>query len=143
MTTSTPTDRAAMLAQADPEALADVADECLADAPMPDIHHGPDVGTVVLTVREPVETTRFHLGEVLVTRCQLEHRGVTTWAMRMGDDRAATLAAAICDAEAAADGPAAAAVERLVDDTRHQLRVARSEEWHELEPTIVAFEEMD
>lgn len=110
MTPTIRSSRAAMLAQADPEALADVADECLATAPSPEIHHGPDVGTVVLTVREPVETTRFHLGEVLVTRCQLEHRGVTAWAMRMGDDRAATLAAAICDAEVEADGPAAAAV---------------------------------
>ncbi|MEO0494631.1 MAG: phosphonate C-P lyase system protein PhnG [Actinomycetota bacterium] len=143
MTSSATTDRAAMLAQADPEALATVADECLAGAPMPDIHHGPDVGTVVLTMREPVETTRFHLGEVLVTRCQLEHRGVTAWAMRMGDDRAATLAAAICDAEATAGGPAAASVERLVAETDEQLRAARAEEWHELEPTIVAFEEMD
>ena len=143
MTTTIPSSRAAMLAQADPEALAGVADECLATAPSPEIHHGPDVGTVVLTVREPVETTRFHLGEVLVTRCQLEHRGVTAWAMRMGDDRAATLAAAICDAEAEADGPAADAVERLVAATRAHLDAERAEEWTELEPTIVAFEEMD
>lgn len=143
MTPTIRSSRAAMLAQADPEALADVADECLATAPSPEIHHGPDVGTVVLTVREPVETTRFHLGEVLVTRCQLEHRGVTAWAMRMGDDRAATLAAAICDAEVEADGPAAAAVARLVAATHAQLDAERAEEWTELEPTIVAFEEMD
>lgn len=143
MTTTTDRGRAAMLAQAEPEALAAVADQCLAAAPMPDIHHGPATGTVVLTVREPVETTRFHLGEVLVTRCQLEHRGVTAWAMRMGDHRAATLAAAICDAEAQANGPATAAVERLVAETREQLDTERAEEWSELEPTIVAFEEMD
>ena len=143
MTTMTQSSRAAMLAQADPEALATVADECLATASAPGIHHGPDVGTVVLTVREPVEATRFHLGEVLVTRCQLEHRGVTAWAMRMGDDRASTLAAAICDAEVEAGGPAAAAVERLVEETRAQLEAERAEEWTELEPTIVAFEEMD
>ena len=140
---STGSTRASMLAQADPEALATVAEECLATAPSPDVHHGPDVGTVVLTVPEPVETTRFHLGEVLVTRCQLEHRGVTTWAMPMGDDRAATLAAAICDAEAEAGGPAADAVDRLVAETRGHLAAARAEEWTELEPTIVAFEEMD
>lgn len=143
MITQTPTPRASMLAQADTDALTAVADECLANAAPPEIHHGPDVGTVVLTVREPVETTRFHLGEVLVTRCQLEHRGVTSWAMRMGDDRAATLAAAICDAEAEAGGPAAAAVERLVAETRNHLEEQRVEEWNELEPTIVAFEEMD
>ena len=63
--------------------------------------------------------------------------------MRMGDDRASTLAAAICDAEAEADGPAADAVERLVAATRAQLDAERAEEWTELEPTIVAFEEMD
>lgn len=135
--------RAAMLAQADPDDLAAAADECLASTTLPDIHFGPDVGTVMLTMREPVETTRFHLGEVLVTRCQLEHRGVTAWAMRMGDDRAATLAAAICDAEAEAGGPAAASVERLVVETRDHLQAQRTEEWSELESTIVAFEEMD
>ena len=135
--------RASMLAQADPEALAAAADECLAAAPNPLIHHGPEVGTVLLTVREPVETTRFHLGEVLVTRCQLEHRGISTWAMRMGDDRAATLAAAICAAEAEAEGPAQATVDRLVAATRARLAADRAEEWAELEPTIVAFEEMD
>jgi len=135
--------RASMLAQADADALAEVADECLVTAPAPQVHHGPDVGTIMLTVREPVETTRFHLGEVLVTRCQVEHRGVTTWAMRMGDDRASTLAAAVCDAEVIAGGPAAGTVERLVTETRRQLDAERAEEWRELEPTIVAFEEMD
>ncbi|MGB0149080.1 MAG: hypothetical protein ACPF97_09380, partial [Ilumatobacteraceae bacterium] len=59
--------RASMLAQADAASLAVVADECLAAAPTPLVHFGPDVGTIMLTMREPVEATRFHLGEVLVT----------------------------------------------------------------------------
>ncbi|MEM8707140.1 MAG: phosphonate C-P lyase system protein PhnG [Actinomycetota bacterium] len=143
MTTSASALRASMLSQADPVALAGVADECLADAPTPQVHHGPDVGTIMLTMREPVETTRFHLGEVLVTRCQVEHRGVTSWAMRMGSDRASALAAAVCQAEVTAAGPAAASVDRLVAETRRQLDAERADEWHELEPTIVAFEEMD
>ena len=63
--------------------------------------------------------------------------------MRMGDDRASTLAAAVCDAEVIAGGPAAGTVERLVTETRRQLDAERAEEWRELEPTIVAFEEMD
>lgn len=135
--------RASMLAQADAASLAVVADECLAAAPTPLVHFGPDVGTIMLTMREPVEATRFHLGEVLVTRCQVEHRETVAWAMRMGDDRASTLAAAVCDAEVAAAGPAAASVERLVAETHRHLEAERAEEWRELEPTIVAFEEMD
>ena len=144
MTTILPrAERAELLAQADADTIAALADRCLADAPTPTVHHGPDVGTVMLTVREPVERTRFHLGEVLVTRCQLEHRGITAWAMRMGDDRAATVAAAICDAEVEAAGPVADAVEALAHETRSRLMAERAEEWDEIEPTIVAFEEMD
>ena len=69
-----------MLAQADAASLAVVADECLAAASTPRVHFGPDVGTIMLTMREPVEATRFHLGEVLVTRCQVEHRETVAWA---------------------------------------------------------------
>jgi len=46
-------------------------------------------------------TERFILADVLATQAGVEHRGERGWAMRLGDDTAATLAAAICDAEAA------------------------------------------
>ncbi|MGF1599488.1 MAG: phosphonate C-P lyase system protein PhnG [Acidimicrobiales bacterium] len=134
--------RTELLAAADAEALVAVADACLEGADEPEIVTGPEVGMVVLTVREPVEATRFHLGEVLVTRAEVVHRGRRGWSMRMGEDRPGALAAAICDAEVEAGGPQAPAVDRLCGETDHGLADARTREWVDLAPTIVRFEEM-
>lgn len=97
---------------------------------------------VMMTVREPVEATRFHLGEVLVTRAEVEHRAARGWSMRMGDDPEAALAAAVCDAEIEADGPGRSAIEALCTDTEARLVAERAAEWSELAPTMVDFEEM-
>ncbi|MEM9132936.1 MAG: phosphonate C-P lyase system protein PhnG [Actinomycetota bacterium] len=105
--------------------------------------HPPEVGTVTMTVREPVERTRFLLADVLVTRCEIEHRATRAWAMRIGDDREATLAAAILDAETEAGGPLAADVEALCRAVHHRQAADRSAEWDELAPTVVSFEEMN
>lgn len=136
-------ERAELLAAAERNLLLDLADRCLADTPDPEILAGPDVGTVVLDVREPVEAIRFQLGDVLATRCEVRHRQAQGWAMRMGDDRTAALAAAICDAEYAADGPLADEIARLCTSTAARLARDRAREWAELEPTIVTFEELD
>ena len=137
------TRRAELLAAADGQVVMELADRCLADADPPDLIAGPDTGMVMMTVREPVETIRFHLGEVLVTRAEVVHRGSRGWSMRMGEDKAATLAAAICDAEAEAGGPQRSEVAALCQLTAERLDAERSEEWAELAPTIVHFEEMD
>ena len=119
-----------------------LADRCLVDTDPPELVLGPEIGTVVLTVREPVETIRFQLADVLVTRSEVSHRGARGWAMRLGDDRAAALAAAICDAEVEAGGPNREAVDDLCLITAERLAAARTVEWEELQPTIVHFEEM-
>lgn len=134
--------RCELLASADRQELLDVADACLADAEAPSSVVGPEVGTVVLTVREPVESSRFQLADVLVTRSEVIHRGVPGWAMRLGDDRPAALAAAICDAESVAAGPVGDRVEALCRSTEQRLARQRQEEWDQLRPTIVTFEEM-
>jgi alpha-D-ribose 1-methylphosphonate 5-triphosphate synthase subunit PhnG len=134
--------RAELLAAADTDQLLQVADRCLTDAQVPDLLIEPQVGTVVLTVREPVEATRFHLGDVLVTRTHLVHRGAEGWAMRLGSDPAAAVAAAVCDAEVEADGPARDLVETLCRATEQDLQRQRDDEWAALAPTIVQFEEM-
>ncbi len=85
--------RSELLAIAEARSLLDLADACLEGTDVPELIAGPDVGMVVMTVREPVEATRFHLGEVLVTRAEVEHRGQRGWSMRMGDDRAGALRA--------------------------------------------------
>lgn len=134
--------RSELLASAPMQPLLDLADACVADAPRPDLISGPEVGTVLLTVREPVEASRFYLGDVLVTRTMVEHRDVRGWSMRMGDDRPGSLAAAICDAEVEAGGPHAFAVEALCRAVDDDARAARAAEWRQLEGTVVRFEEM-
>lgn len=135
--------RAELLAAADRAPLLATAEGCLRDCPDPELIVGPEVGTLVLTVREPVEATRVHLGDVLVTRTEVSHRDVRGWAMRMGDDRAGALAAAICDAETEAGGPSASLVDELCRSTADIEARARAQEWAELSPTIVDFQEME
>ncbi len=134
--------RCELLAAAPLQQLLETADACLDGQPAPVLLSGPDVGTVVMTVREPVEASRFHLGDVLVTQSTVEHRSIKGWSMRMGDDRPGALAAAICDAEVEAAGHHAAAVEQLCNEVEHGQAATRAEEWHRLEPTVVRFEEM-
>lgn len=134
---------AELLASASSGPLTQLADACLATAGPPVLIRAPEVGLVVLTVVEPVERTRFHLGEVLVTQAEVEHRGARGWSMRLGEDPAGTLAAAICDAEVAAAGPFTDRVQALCEATESALADERAREWRELAPTIVSFDELD
>lgn len=143
MTTSTRTRRSELLALADTEALVALAERCLDASPDTTVVAGPEVGMVVLQVREPVERRRFHLAEVLVTRAEVRHAGERGWAMRMGDDRLGAVAAAICDAEAAAGGAHGPDIDALCLLTERAEADRRAAEWSELQPTIVSFEELD
>jgi alpha-D-ribose 1-methylphosphonate 5-triphosphate synthase subunit PhnG len=134
--------RSELLALAEPDALVALAERCI-DGSDTRVTAGPEVGMVVLQVREPVEATRFHLGEVLVTRAEVIHGGVRGWARRAGDEPLATVAAAVCDAEAAADGPLRPEIDVLCHMSERAERERRAAEWAELEATIVDFEELD
>lgn len=145
MTVLTPERRAELLAAGEPDELIPLAERLIADGTLGEVSvlTGPDVGMVMMTVREPVAEQRFHLGEVLVTQCRVEVAGATGWCVRGGDDRVTTLAAALLDGAAAAGLPAASeeiAELCLTIEARQAERTAR--EWAELEPTIVAFEEL-
>lgn len=135
--------RCELLAIADPDELQELADRCLADGARPTLLVAPEVGLTMLDVREPVAGDRFHLGEVLVTRAEVELAGTRGWAMRMGGDRLATLAAAICDAEVESGRPVAVAIGDLCRRTEAAAAQAAAVEWVELAPTEVTFEEMD
>jgi len=134
--------RSELLAIAEADPLIALAERCI-DPEGTELLAGPEVGMVVLQVREPVERTRFHLAEVLVTRAEVRHAGGRGWAMRLGDDRLATLAAAVCDAEAAADGPHRADIDALCELVARTEDQRRAAEWAELQATIVDFEELD
>lgn len=134
---------AELLAAAPATDVVAAAEAALAGTDDPILLRGPEVGSLVMTVREPVERTRFQLGDVLVTQVEIEHRGTRGWAMRPGSDTIAALAAAVCDAELAAAGPATDQIVELCERTEQDLVSERNREWAELEPTIVNFEEMD
>lgn len=134
--------RAELLARAPADAVVALAERCVADG-APTIISGPEVGMVMMTVREPIAQERFHLGEVLVTRAEVEVAGHRGWAMRMGDERLATLAAAVLDAEVNADRPGAADVLELCRLTAELEQDRIDDEWDELGPTRVNFDEID
>lgn len=134
--------RCALLAEAERDELVDLADECLADNVAVRVLTGPLVGVVVAQVREPVLAERFLLGDVLACRAEVELAGQRGWSMRLGDDRAATLAAAVLDAEVEAVRPGADQVADLCHTVARRRAEREAAEWAEIAPTIVEFEEL-
>lgn len=139
----TPEERCELLAIADSETLIGIADECLRSDPTVQVGDAPTVGTVVLQVREPVAHERFYLAEAVVTTATVSNGHAAGWAMRVGDDPPGALAAAICDVEVAANGPLAARVAALCEETRQARHAERAEEWALIAPTEVRFEEYE
>jgi alpha-D-ribose 1-methylphosphonate 5-triphosphate synthase subunit PhnG len=134
--------RAELLASAEPGELIALADECLADGPDPVVLVPPEVGCVAAQVREPIVGQRFLLGDVLSCRAEVELDGVRGWAMRLGEDRAAVLAAAVLDAAAERSPAQAALVGALCLRVADRIQRQDEQEWGELVPTIVRFEEL-
>ena len=135
--------RTELLARAADTLVRDAAERCLGLLGTPTIITSPETGIVMMQVREPVVRERFHLGEVVVTRAEVELAGHRGWAMRQGADRMAALAAAICDAAAHAGGEAADCVEQLCADTSEHLARTERQLCERLAPTVVEFEELD
>lgn len=140
--TRTREERAALLAAAETAELVACADACLADGATPRVLRAPEVGCVATQVREPVAGARFLLGDALACRAEVELDGARGWAMRLGDDRVAALAAALCDAEVEAGRQHAADVLALCDRVAARSAAAAATEWALLAPTIVEFEEL-
>jgi alpha-D-ribose 1-methylphosphonate 5-triphosphate synthase subunit PhnG len=134
--------RCGLLAVAEPDELRVLADACLADRADVRVLVAPEVGCVSTQVREPVAGERFLIGDVLACRAEVELAGQRGWAMRLGDDRASVLAAAVLDAEAAGAGPRAADVDELCRTVARRQADRDEREWAELAPTMVAFEEL-
>lgn len=133
--------RSALLATAERDALIELADRCL-ETGETEIANEPLVGTVPICVREPVVGERTLLAEALATRAEVDHRGVRGWAIRLGDDKVATVAAAVLDAEAATERGLSAEIDELCRSVQRRLDAEDAEEWSELEPTEVRFEEL-
>ncbi|MCF3134413.1 phosphonate C-P lyase system protein PhnG [Streptomyces olivochromogenes] len=134
--------RCALLAEAERAELIELADACIADGAEVRVLVAPEVGCVTAQVREPVLAQRFLLGDVLACRAEVEVAGHRGWAMRLGDDRAAVLAAAVLDAEVQSGRPRTADVDRLCERVARRRERQESQEWAELAPTVVEFEEL-
>lgn len=135
-------ERGGLLARADSDELDALAEAVVLRSPRrPVVLSGPEVGMAMMQVREPVAEERFYLGEVLVCQAEVELSGKRGWCMRLGDDRTATLSAAILDA--AAEGDHRADVEALCRAVARREADAAAREWAELAPTEVRFEELD
>lgn len=135
-------ERLGLLASATADELLAAADTCLAAADSFAVVTSPTVGCVPTQVREPVMRERFLLGDVLACTAEVEFNGVRGWAMRLGDDRAATLAMAVLDAAGAFSADLARPIDELCARVADRVRDADAAEWAELAPTIVEFEEL-
>jgi alpha-D-ribose 1-methylphosphonate 5-triphosphate synthase subunit PhnG len=137
-------ERAGLLAAATSDELLPLAEHLLRSGELgePTVLHPPEVGMVMLTVREPVAEERFHLGEVLVTSCTVEVAGTAGWCMRGGDDRVAALAGALLDATAEAGLSGAGDVHALCAAVAERRAQEEAAEWAEVSMTRVAFEEL-
>lgn len=132
--------RWALLAAAESAELIGLADRCLAAGGEITVTAPPRTGCVTAQVRDPVLRQRFYLGDVLACSAEVELDGVRGWAMRTGDDRAAVLAMAVCDA--AGETGQAAEIEQLCARVAAREASRDAAEWAELAPTIVEFEEL-
>lgn len=137
------TQRVQLLALAPSEPLGQLADELIGRFGPPSVVVPPETGVLTLQVREPACEERFILGEVVVTRCEVDWCGTAGWSMRLGTDRRAALAAAICDAAAMHDRSARHDVDRLCSAVADAHTAADEADWSELARTIVHFEELD
>lgn len=135
--------RASLLAESDRAEVIALADELIERFGTPEIILAPEPGLVSLEVREPVCRERFIVGDVLVTRAEVVIGGSEGWAARMGGDREATLAAAVCAAVADNGLIGTADVDDLCSRTALVLADRARREWRDLAPTMVEFEEMD
>lgn len=131
-----------LLAAAPAHELVELADACLSDGAELAVLTSPEVGSVAARVREPIAHDHFFLGDVLACRAEVSLAGARGWAMRMGDNRAATLAAAICDAEVHGERPQADRIRQLCARVEENHHLAEADEWARLAPTVVQFEEL-
>lgn len=142
--------RTELLAIADSDALQLLADRALKYTFVSEslvITKKPETGLVMMQVREPVCMERFYLGEIAATRAEVLIDKEKGWAIRLGTDKAAVLGAAILDAVCEINNEYLSELQNdvftlCVETARIESNSAFNE-WNEIFPTIVNFEELD
>lgn len=102
----------------------------------------PQVGMVMLRLREPTGGTVFNAGEVLVTEARVTLGTHEGYAMRLGRTPELTLAAALLDAAVEAAHPLTPAIEAALGACEEAERARQLAAWREVAPTRVVFDEM-
>jgi alpha-D-ribose 1-methylphosphonate 5-triphosphate synthase subunit PhnG len=137
------TRRCEILCMASADEVAQWVDELILSTDLVAVVRAPELGMVMMQIQEPVAYDSFYLGEVLVTRAEVEIAGRPGWSMRMGDDPVGALGCALLDAWAVSSNDAA----NDVDMRCAALLAARwqreIEEWEELRKTEVRFDELE
>jgi alpha-D-ribose 1-methylphosphonate 5-triphosphate synthase subunit PhnG len=135
------TTRFEVLAQAPAAAMLELAEAVLAEADIV-VTTAPRVGMVMLRLREPVDGAVFNAGEVLVTEAQVawgDHRG---YALRLGREPEAALAAAVLDVAVEAGHPLTPTLLAALTDMASAEQARQAMLWQAVAPTRVSFEEM-
>lgn len=128
------------LAIADPAPLMALGEQLL-ESLTPD-EHTVQTGSLMLRLREPVADDLFNMGELLVTEASVLLAGARGYAMRLGLDIEATLAAALIDAAAEVSHPLRPQIDALLEGAVHAERARRRAKWNEVAGTSVVFDEM-
>ncbi len=102
----------------------------------------PQVGMVMLRLREPTDGTVFNAGEILVTEARVTIGAHDGYAMRLGRAPELTLAAALLDAAVEGAHPLTPAIEVALGACEEAERARQLAAWREVAPTRVAFDEM-
>ncbi len=137
------TRRCEILCMASADEVAQWVDELILSTDLVAVVRAPELGMVMMQIQEPVANDNFYLGEVLVTRAEVEIAGFPGWSMRMGDDRVGALGCALLDAWAVTSNDAANDVDMrcaAILSARWQREI---EEWEELRKTEVKFDELE
>lgn len=135
-----------LLSSSDSAALVRVIDSLIKSEMISDFQliRPPSTGTVQLQIREPICEERFIVGDALVTVADVSVRGSLGWAMRLGSDTHATVAAAIADAYIALVGlENVPAMKDLLLQTKDDIAARETSEWAEISETVIDFEELD
>jgi alpha-D-ribose 1-methylphosphonate 5-triphosphate synthase subunit PhnG len=104
---------------------------------------GPEKTMVFLQSREPVQRSRFYLGELLAAHCLVEIAGVRGAAVMMGDDLEKARAAAILDAAHTGNFPCFVPVKEELLRLEERRKRELAEEAAEIRKTRVSFQSLE
>jgi alpha-D-ribose 1-methylphosphonate 5-triphosphate synthase subunit PhnG len=127
---------------ADPALLESLAEKAAAGLEI-SLLKGPEKTMILLQAREPVQQSRFYLGELLAAHCVVEIAGVRGAAVLMGDDLDKARAAAVLDAAHTGNFSCFALVEGELLRLEEERKAGLAKEAAEIRKTKVSFQSLE